>query len=155
MLFKPVHENHFERLSARLGLAPEITSDLFSDVMAICARLAVLTSAAKTGRLSDFIEAEAWTDAALTLITLEAPNWKLRRLAYEDGEWVCSLSTEPNMPIEIDDTADARHEVLPLAILSAFLDARRKGSEVRETRSLTGPRLRPTSEHTMCCDNFT
>jgi hypothetical protein len=82
------------------------------------------------------------------------PNWKLRRLEYEDGEWVCSLSTQPNMPVEIDDTADARHEVLPLAILSAFLDARRKNSEVRETRSPTTPRLRPADVNVICCDNF-
>ena len=154
MLFEPVHEDNFERLSARLRLAPDITADLLSDVMAICVRLAVLTRAGKTGRLNDLVEAKAWTDATLTLIALEMPNWKLRRLEYEDGEWVCSLSTQPNMPLAIDDTADARHEVLALAILGAFLDARGKNSEVRETRSLTVPRLRPASGHAMCCDNF-
>jgi hypothetical protein len=154
MLFNPVHEDHLERLSVRLRLAPQVTSNLFSGVMAICARIVVLAKAGKTGRLKGFVESEAWTDAALTLIALEIPNWKLRRLEYEDGEWVCSLSTQPNMPVAIDDTADARHEVLALAILGAFLDARGKNSEVRETRSLTVPRFRPVSERAMCCDNF-
>jgi hypothetical protein len=154
MLFNPVHEDHLERLSARLRLAPEITSDLFSDVMAVCARIALLAKAGKTARLNGLVRAGAWTDAALALVELEMPNWKLRRLEYEDGEWVCSLSTEPNMPAAIDDTADARHEVMSLAILSAFLDARRKNSEVRETRSLTTPRFRPASGLAMCCDNF-
>jgi hypothetical protein len=154
MLSNPMHDGHLERLNERLRLAPEVTSDLFSDVTAICARSALLAKAGKIGRLSGLVRAEAWTDAALVLIALEMPNWKLRRLEYDDGEWVCSLSTQPNVPAEIDDTADARHEVLSLAILSAFLDARRKGSEVRLTRSLTVPRLRPTSGHTMCCDNF-
>jgi hypothetical protein len=154
MLFNPAHENHLERLSTRLRVTPTATLDLFSDVTAICARIALLAKAGKTGRLARLIEAEAWTDAALTLIELEMPNWKLRRLEYEDGEWVCSLSTQPNMPMAIDDTADARHEVLSLAILSAFLDARRKGREVHETRSPTTPRLRPASEYAMCCDNF-
>jgi hypothetical protein len=153
MLFNPVHEDYLERVSARLRLAPEITSDLFADITAICARIALLAKAGKTGRLARLIDAGAWTDAALTLIALEMPNWKLRRLEYEEGEWVCSLSTEPNMPIAIDDTADARHEILPLAILSAFLDARRKG-KVPAARSSTAPRLRPASGLAMCCDNF-
>jgi hypothetical protein len=154
MRFNPVHEDHLDRLNERLRLAPQVTSDVFSRVLALCARIAVLAKAGKTGRLNGLVRAEAWTDAALTLIALEMPNWKLRRLEYEDGEWVCSLSTEPNMPVAIDDTADARHEVLSLAILGAFLDARRKKSEVHETRSLTVPRLRPTSGLAMCCDNF-
>src|SRR3979490_759666 len=91
MLFNPVHEDHLERLSARLRLAPEITSDLFSDVMAVCARIALLAKAGKTARLNGLVRAGAWTDAALALVELEMPNWKLRRLEYEDGEWVCSL----------------------------------------------------------------
>ena len=154
MLFNPVHEDNLDRLSARLRLAPEITSDLFSDVMATSARIALLAKAGKTAHLNGLVRAGAWIDAALTLIALEMPNWKLRRLEYEEGEWVCSLSTEPNMPIAIDDTADARHEILPLAILGAFLDARRKGGEVPAARSSTTPRLRPASGYAMCCDNF-
>jgi hypothetical protein len=50
---------------------------------------------------------------------VELPGWKLRRLVYQDGEWLCSLSKQPNMPEDIDETADAVHEVLPLAILTA------------------------------------
>jgi len=114
----------------------------------------LFAKAGKSGRLDGLVRAEAWTDAALALVALEMPNWKFRRLEYEDGEWFCSLSTQPNMPVEIDDTADARHEVLPLAILSAFLDARRKNSEVRETRSTTTPRFRPAAVNVICCDNF-
>ena len=154
MPFNPVHEDRLERLNERLCRAPEVTSDLFSDVMAICARITLLAKAGKTDRLAGFVRANAWTDAALTLIALEIPNWRPRRLEYQDGKWVCSLSTQPNMPVEIDDTADARHEVLSLAILSAFLDARRKGSEGRVSRSLTTPRFRPASGHAICCDNF-
>lgn len=154
MLFNPAHEDRLERLNEQLRLAPAVTSGLFADAMAICARIALLAKAGKTGRLDGLVRAEAWTDAALALVALEMPNWKLRRLEYEDGEWFCSLSTQPNMPVEIDDTADARHEVLPLAILSAFLDARRKNSEVRETRSPTTPRLRPAAVNVICCDNF-
>jgi hypothetical protein len=154
MLFNPIHKDQAERLSERLRLAPAATPDLFVDVMAACERIARLAEAGKDRRLRRLIAAEAWTDAALTLIELETQNWKLRRIEYEDGEWTCSLSTEPNMPAAIDDTVDARHEALPLAILGAFLNARRRNGEVRETRPLTGPRLRPASEHAVCCDNF-
>jgi hypothetical protein len=154
MLFNPAHEDHLERLNERLRLASAATFDLFSDVMANCACIAPLDKTGKTGRLARFIQAKAWTDAALTLIELETPNWKLRRLAYENGDWVCSLSTEPDMPVEIDDTVDARHEVLPLAILSAFLDAQRGSGEACEARSPTGPRLRPATDYAICCDDF-
>jgi hypothetical protein len=46
----------------------------------------------KTITLDRLIEAGAWTDAAITLIGFELPSWSVRRLACEDGEWLCSLS---------------------------------------------------------------
>jgi hypothetical protein len=72
-----------------------------------CTRL----PAGKAARIDQLIDAGAWNDAALALIELELPAWKLRRLVYEDGEWLCSLSRQPNLPLALDDTADARHEV--------------------------------------------
>jgi len=114
----------------------------------------VLHRAGMAARIDQLIEAGAWSDAALALIELELPGWKLRRLVYEDGEWFCSLSKQPNLPVGFDDTADARHEVLPLAILSAFLEARRTTSAVRQTSSPTVPQVQPTSGIVICCDNF-
>ena len=49
---------------------------------------------------------------------------------------------------------DARHEVLPLAILSAFVEARRMASAMRETSLQTVPPIRRTSGYAICCDNF-
>jgi hypothetical protein len=100
------------------------------------------------------IEAGAWTDATIALIELELPAWKLRRLVYEDGEWLCSLSRQPNLPVALDDTADASHEVLPLAILSAFVEARRRANAMRETSLRIVPQVRRTSGYAICCDNF-
>jgi hypothetical protein len=114
----------------------------------------VLTRAGKTARIDQLIKAGAWSDAALALIELELPAWKLRRLIYEDGEWFCSLSKQPNLPVALDDTADARHEVFPLAILSAFVEARRTNSAAREPSSPTVPQVQPTSGIVICCDNF-
>jgi hypothetical protein len=74
-----------------------------------------LTPPATAARIDELIEARAWNDAALTLVELELPAWKQRRLIYEDGKWHCSLSRHPNLPVALDDTATASHEVLPLA----------------------------------------
>ena len=156
MLSDPKYGDRLNRLTEQLRLAPALTADLASNVVAdACTRIPVLNKAGKaTRRLDQLIEAGAWSDAALALIELELPAWKLRRLVYEDGEWFCSLSKQPNVPVALDDTADACHEVLPLAILSAFVEARRKTSAMRKTSSPTVPQVRPTSGYAICRDNF-
>ena len=155
MLTNPKHEDRLDRLMDRLRLAPALTSDLWSQVIAaVCVRLPVLSKAGKAIRLDQMIDAGAWTDAALALIELELPAWKLRRLVYDDGEWFCSLSKQRHLPANLDDTADAHHEVLPLAILSAFVEARRRTTMAHATGLQTVPQVRPTFGYTVCCDNF-
>jgi hypothetical protein len=155
MLFDPKYEDRLDQLTDELRLAPAPTPDLMTNVIAdACTRLPALKRAGKAARIDQLIEAGAWSDAALALIELELPAWKLRRLVYEDGEWLCSLSKEPNLPVALDETADARHEVLPLAILSAFVEAGRATIPTRATSSPTVPQIRPTSGYTICCDNF-
>jgi hypothetical protein len=106
------------------------------------------------GRVERLLGAGAWTDAALTLVACELPQWQLRRLIYEDGEWLCSLSRQPNLPCEIDDTADARHETVAVAILNAFLEARGR-TETGSRRSLPPAlRMRQSRGTLVCCDNF-
>jgi hypothetical protein len=56
----------------------------------------------------------------LAVIALELPDWQLRRLEYESGEWFCSLSRQPNVPATFDDTADSNHELMAVAILRGF-----------------------------------
>jgi hypothetical protein len=129
MLFNPKNEDRLDRLAYQLRPAPALAPDLIYEVIAdACTRLPVLNRAGKAVRIDRLIAAGAWTDAALALIELELPAWKLRRLVYEDGEWHCCLSKQPSLPVAFDETADASHEVLALAILSAFLEARRRTS---------------------------
>ena len=155
MLSDPKHADRLDRLIEQLRLAPALTPNLIGAVIAdACTRLPVRHRAGKAARIDQLIEAGAWSDAALALIELELPAWKLRRLVYEDGEWFCSLSKQPDLPVALDDTADACHEVLPLAILSAFVEARRSTNATRETSSPTVPQVRPTSGYPVCCDNF-
>ena len=149
------HVVQFQSLADQLRRAPALTPDLISKVIAdACTRLPALSRAGKTARIERFTEAGAWNDAVLALIELELPAWKLRRLVYEDGEWLCSLSKQPNLPMAVDETADATHDVLPLAILGAFFEARRRNTVSHETSLPTVPQVRLAPECAVCCDNF-
>jgi hypothetical protein len=151
MLSKPKYEDGFDRLTEQLRRAPAVTPDLISNVIVdACTRLPVVNAT----RVDQLIGVGAWTDAALALIELELPAWKVRRLIYEDGVWLCSLSRQPNLPVELADTADASHEVLPLAILSAFVEARRRPNAIREPSLQAVPPVRRTSGYAICCDDF-
>jgi hypothetical protein len=155
MLLIPDREDRLNRLTEQLRLAPALTTTLISNVIAdACVRLPALYMAGTAVRIDQLINAGAWSDVALALIAFELPAWKLRRLVYQDGEWLCSLSKQPNMPEEIDETADAVHEVLPLAILSAFVEARRRTSAGRGTSSPAVRSIQPISDYAACCDNF-
>jgi hypothetical protein len=114
----------------------------------------VLKRTEKAALIDRLIEAGAWTDLALALIEIELPAWKLRRLVHENGEWLCSLSRQPNLPAELDDSADAGHEVLPLAILSALVEARRKTGAARVTSTPTVRQAGTMPVYAVCCDSF-
>jgi hypothetical protein len=155
MLFIPKHEERLGRLADRVRFAQAVTPALMADVIAeACTRLPRLNPAGKAGRIDQLIDDGAWTDAALSLIEVELPAWTLRRLVRDDGEWVCSLSRQPDLPAALDDTADACHELLPLAILGAFLEARRRSASAPGTASWSVPHVRPETRCGICCDNF-
>jgi len=121
-------------LDDELRSARELQHELFSRVITtICTRVAMLRKVGRAAQVDRFADARAWTDAALTLVALEMPGWKVRRLVYENGEWTCSLSRQPNGPILLDDAAEANHNALPLAILRALIEARRRSSLKTET----------------------
>jgi hypothetical protein len=144
----------FDRLDEELRVAPKPTQDLFSKIIAgACSRIPVLSKSGKAGRIDRLIESGAWTDAALALIELELRSWTLRRLVRDGNEWFCSLSRQPNLPATLDDTADASHELMPLAILQAFLQARRL-TEIAPEAVSTVPLMPPTTSGIICCDNF-
>jgi len=87
------------------------------------------------------------------LIELELPRWKVRRLVYEDGGWFCSLSRQPGLPVTLDETADASHELMPLAILLSFLQARRMAGIGPQAIALV-PAIQAATDDLLCCDNF-
>jgi hypothetical protein len=113
-------------LNARLRNAAAADAALIDEVVgAACRRYPSLGQTEKTARLNRLIQSGAWTDAALALIDLELPFWQVRRIAYDNGEWYCALSRERELPDWLDQSIEARHADLALAILCAFIEAQR------------------------------
>jgi hypothetical protein len=105
-------------------------------------------------RVIRLIESEAFADATLALLELELPQWKLRRLIYEDGEWHCAISKHLALPMELDGMAEANHKSLPLAILSVFVEARHRSLTAIEGQLTSVPQVSSTRGYAMYCDNF-
>jgi hypothetical protein len=125
---------------------------LFSKIVAgACTRIPLISG--ETERIDRLIVAGAWTDAALALVALELPAWTVRRLAYEDGEWVCSLSRQPNLAESFDETVDASHASMALAILRAILHAKRM-AEVEQRTTARAPQIAIGTGTAICCENF-
>jgi hypothetical protein len=143
------------QLNDTLHQAHAMTANLMSEVIGeTCRRFPPALRTGKTARIEQLIQSGAWTDAALALIELELPQWQLRRIAYDEGEWHCALSRQRELPEWLDQSIETHHADLPLAILSAFVHARRdtapssKPSVPAVRRSAT-PLYEP-----LCCENF-
>jgi hypothetical protein len=142
-------------LARQVSAADEATPDLFSEIVVAAARrLWMPSEAANAVQLHDLIEAGALTQAALRLIELELPLWKLRRIAYDEGEWHCAMSRQRELPEWLDQAVEARHASLTLAILSAYIET------VGQTELSTAP-SRPSVPQTkaeqyepLYCENF-
>src|SRR5262249_15413225 len=97
-LFHSAREQRLDALQEHLRGAKTVTPELIADVMAgACLRMPAQhpTVGANVVRL---IECGAFADAALLLLGLELPQWKLRRLIHEDGEWHCALTRALGLP---------------------------------------------------------
>jgi hypothetical protein len=161
-----IHEGHSMTLDVKNPISLDVLDnalrnaqgpsvDLLSKIIAgACTRIPALARAEPLTRVIRLAEIGAWTEATFALIKLELPLWQVRRLAYENGEWLCSLSRQPNLPMALDDCAEASHEVLPLAMLCAFLEACRRRYRVRESVSAVPRVAQPSVEHIMCCENY-
>jgi hypothetical protein len=151
-------ESRLHDLQDQLDRAQVVSAELMSKfAAAACTRITMPSCAAKAAKIDRLIESEAWTEAALALVELELPQWKLRRLVYEEGAWLCSLSKQWNLPVWLSDGAEARRESLPLAILSALIEARQCSEPPSRPRASSVPQCRlesSSSAEIMCCDNF-
>jgi hypothetical protein len=139
---------HHDALVYRLRDAPAVSADLISEVIGARSRRLPV-------RIERLIESAAWTDAALALLELELPNWRLRRLAYDDGEWHCALSRQRELPEWLDDgSIESHHADLAMAILRAFVDGRRKSASPRKASVPAASASANPLYEPVCCDNF-
>jgi hypothetical protein len=156
MFSRPGLDDRLDQMRDQLSRAQLITRDLMSKCVAACIRINTPRIATKAARINQLIELEAWTEAALALVELELPQWKLRRLVCDEGAWLCSLSKQWNLPAWLSDCVETRHESLPLAILIALIEARQCGEpSSRVAGSVPQCGLEASSPaEIMCCDNF-
>jgi hypothetical protein len=152
------HSSRAKRLIAianRLCDANGLTDDLVAAIAKEAYRNDENGQEAIPARLKKLISAGALTDAGLSLIADKLPQWKLRRLVYDEGRWHCALSLQPDLPEWLDDAIETHHWDLSLAILSAVVEALRQLPEIpRATRMPMVPRVRATRDEIVLCDNF-
>jgi hypothetical protein len=142
-------------LGDRLRDACCVTAEFLSDIInATCQRFPSMDRNFKNARIERLIESQAWTDAALALIDLELPQWQIRRLAYDDGEWYCALSRQRELPDWLDQSIETRHADLALAILSAFVEARSVSAPSPRTSVPAVTRDASLRYVPVCSDNF-
>ena len=154
-MFILAHTQNPAELGDRLHNAYAVTAEFLSDIISqTCRRFPCTGQSAKTARIERLIESGAWTDAALALIDLELPQWQLRRIAYDEGEWHCALSRERELPDWLDQSAEGRHADLALAILSAFVEARRIGKREDQTSVPFAPHKADGFYEPVLSDNF-
>ena len=142
-------------LGDRLRDAYAVTAEFLSDIIAeTCRRFPSASQSEKTARVERLIQSGAWTDAALALIDLELPQWQVRRIAYDEGEWHCALSRQRELPEWLDQSIEARHADLALAILSAFVEAQRITAPSSRTSVPAVPQDANPLYEPVCIDNF-
>jgi hypothetical protein len=139
----------------RLRDAHAMTAELLRDVIrGACRRFLLLRQAETPARIDRLMKSGAWTDAGLALIELELPMWRVRRIVYDAGEWHCALSRQRELPDWLDQSIEARHADLSLAILITFLEVQRAGAPPVRASVPTVPCMAEVLYTPVCCDNF-
>jgi hypothetical protein len=134
-MLQPASTNDFIGISERIHDAPGATTALFRETIgATCRRFPSIGQSAKTERIERLLSAEAFVEAALALIDLELPQWQVRRIAYDGGEWHCALSRDRELPDWLDQSVESHHQDLALAVLAALVEA----------GAVTAPESRPS-----------
>ena len=133
---------------------PAPTTALFNTLLATaCKSGDPMRQAVPVACLKRLIAARAWNDAALALLALQLPDWQLRCLAYDDGEWHCALSRARAMPEWLDATTEAHHPDMALAILGALVAVAAENAPLQLT---TVPMSQPGDAQfePMLCENY-
>lgn len=155
MLLASINHHDPAELSDRIYDAPTANATLLHEIIDMtCPRFASRGRSSTTARIERLLSAGAFAEAALALIDLELPPWRLRRIAYDGGEWYCALSRGRELPDWLDQPVEARHRDLALAILAAFVEAQSASAPTGRPSVPASPRQPNALYVTMCCDNF-
>ncbi len=152
MLFRPDRSERLAWIADQVRSAGRASADLMSAIASEVSHGSADGPVPASAKIERLIAAGAWTDAALAIIASDLPQWKLRRLAYDDGEWRCVLSPQREFPEWLDDGIETHHEDIALALSLALVEAAQRQSA--ETPKPTAPRIRMREPAVLCCDNF-
>ena len=152
MLFRPDRSERLALIADQVNSAARGSVELVSAIASEISHGGTRISAQAFTHIEKLIAAGAWTDAALALIANGLPQWKLRHLTYDDGEWHCALSPQREFPEWLDDGIEAHHENLSLALFRCLLEAAQL--EPESPARPTVPRIRFSQPDAICCDNF-
>jgi hypothetical protein len=152
MLFRPDRLERLAWIADQVRFSTRPSTNLVSAIASEVSRDDTDGSAPISANIARMITAGAWTDTALALIAGELPQWKLRRLAYDDGEWHCTLSPLREFPEWLDDGIETHNEDLALALFHGLVEAAQQ--QPVKTRPPTAPRIRIKQHNPICCDNF-
>jgi hypothetical protein len=143
------------QLADRLRDADSVTSELFSRIIRdACWRLPSLRRTKDFDRLERLVQSAAWIDAALALLALETPQWRIRRLVCDDSEWHCTLSRHLDLPDWLDESVEACHADPSLAILIALVEVKCESMPETESSASHLSLTDRAPEPPLCCDNF-
>jgi hypothetical protein len=140
-----------ERVHNALAVTPALIADIIGQT---CRRCSSQSQNNKTKWIGQLIDMNAWTDAALSMIELELPQWQVRRIAYDGGEWYCALSRERDLPDWLDQSVEGRHADLALAILSAFVEVQQQSAHAPRTSVPRAPQATSALYEPLLTDNF-
>jgi hypothetical protein len=139
----------------RLRNANVVTVELLHDLIGeACWRFFSVRGAENSARIERLAKSGAWTDAAFALIELELPQWQLRRIVYDAGEWRCALSRQRELPDWLDQSIEGCHADLSLAILIGFAEVQRISASSVRTSVPDVPRTSNALYTPFCCDDF-
>jgi hypothetical protein len=151
----PFHHIDLDELTDRLHDAAEADASLVADVIGVaCRRYPSIGQRTKTARIEQLVQSGAWIDVALALIDLELPQWKVRRIVYDEGEWHCALSRQRELPDWLDQSIEVHHADLALSILGALLEARRTATQMSHTSVPSVSPHMDTLTEIACSDNY-
>ena len=152
----PYSKHHdADELNGRLREARAVTAELVAEIIGeTCQRFPPIRRTEKSARIERLIGSGAWLDASLALIDLELPQWQIRRIVYDEGEWYCALSRARELPEWLDQSIETQHADLALAIFLALNEAQRADSPRSPTSVPAVPRSADTLCTPICCENF-